>query len=72
MLCQAQRLTNVLLLSLHACLLDAISNGATYWVLRNASAFRIPGTYDWEDITLIPGRMNIKAGATWLHMTDKT
>lgn len=43
-----------------------------HWVFRNASAYRIPGTqYDYEDIALIPSRMNIKAGAAWLHLIDK-
>lgn len=47
------------------------SNGTTQWVLKNASAFRIQGTYDYEDVGLIPDKMNIKAGAAWLHLADK-
>jgi hypothetical protein len=41
------------------------------WILRNASAYKIPGTSNYQDVTLLPGKLDIKAGASWLHLTDK-
>jgi hypothetical protein len=47
------------------------SNGTDQWVFRNASHLKIPASFNYEDVMLIPANMNIKAGASWLHMIDK-
>lgn len=47
------------------------SNGATQWVLRNASAVKIPGgLYSYEDVGLIRAKMDIQAGKSIVHVID--
>lgn len=46
------------------------SNGTVKWVFKNASIYKIPGTYDYEDITVNPQRMDIKAGNSIIHVID--
>lgn len=46
-------------------------NGITQWVLQNASGIRQPGSnYSWEDIGIDPKKMDIKAGASLVHVLD--
>lgn len=53
---------------LHSC---CLSNGATQWILRNASAVKIPGAqYSYEDVGIIPDKMDIKAGNAVVHIID--
>jgi hypothetical protein len=41
------------------------------WIFRNASIYRLPGhQYDYEDITVNPQRMDIKAGNAVIHVID--
>lgn len=46
-------------------------NGTTKWVFKNASIYKIAGhPYDYEDITVMPDRMDIKAGNAVIHVID--
>lgn len=40
------------------------------WKFKNASIYRIPGSYNYEDITVNPHRMDIKAGNAIIHVID--
>ena len=46
--------------------------GEDQWVIKNASFIKIPGTYDYEDVLVLPDKMNIKAGAGWFHQINGT
>lgn len=46
------------------------SNGTVTWVFKNASIYKIPGTYDYEDIKVNPRRMDIRAGNAIIHVMD--
>lgn len=44
------------------------SNGTVKWVFKNASIYKIPGTFNYEDINVNPNRMDIKAGNAIIHV----
>ena len=46
------------------------SNGSVVWKFKNASIYKIPGTFNYEDITVNPERMDIKAGNAVIHVVD--
>jgi hypothetical protein len=46
-------------------------NGSTQWLLRNASAVRVPGTnHTYQDVGIIQNKMDIKAGNAIVHIID--
>jgi hypothetical protein len=56
-----------------SCLLACLTlrrNGVKQWFLKNSSFLRIPKTYDYQDVGIIPDKTDIKAGAAWIHLTD--
>jgi hypothetical protein len=40
------------------------------WVFKNASIYKIPGSFDYEDIHVNPKRMDIAAGNAVIHVMD--
>jgi hypothetical protein len=45
-------------------------NGTVRWVFKNASIYKIPGSFDYEDIHVNPQRMDIAAGNAVIHVMD--
>ena len=63
-------LTCLSLLPLCCLYLPGCSNGTVRWVFKNASIYKIPGTFNYEDINVNPKRMDIKAGNAIIHVID--